>query len=263
MSGVFETDPVGGPQQPDYLNAVVVVLTTLSARDLLDRAHEIEQQFGRVRTQRWGPRTLDVDIVAVGDELVDEPDLVVPHPRAAERAFVLLPWLDADPDAALPGHGPIADLLTGLDMQGSPTPRGPVPAPGAGPVRPTRLSTLIALLLGTGAVSWGALRVAESRGTVLPPLPWAAPLGIALLATAVALSTVALRRRLNGAPGTRPPQPIGVARMAVLGKAASHVGASSGVPTAATSCSSCPAWTSVAVVTGRWSPARRWSRRSC
>ncbi len=118
VSGVFETDPVGGPQQPDYLNAVVVVLTTMSARDLLGRAHEIEQQFGRVRTERWGPRTLDVDIVAVGDELVDEPDLVVPHPRAAERAFVLLPWLDADPDAALPGRGPIADLLTGLDGSG-------------------------------------------------------------------------------------------------------------------------------------------------
>ena len=92
-------------------------------------------------------------------------------------------------------------------------------------MRPTRLSTLLALLLGTGAVSWGALRIAESRGTLLPPLPWAAPLGIALLATAVALSTVALRRRLSGVPGTKPPQPIGVARMAVLGKAASHVGA--------------------------------------
>jgi 2-amino-4-hydroxy-6-hydroxymethyldihydropteridine diphosphokinase len=118
VSGVFETDPVGGPQQPDYLNAVVVVLTSLSARELLGRAHEIEQQFGRKRAERWGPRTLDVDIVAVGDELVDEPDLVVPHPMAAERAFVLLPWLDADPDATLPGSGPIADLLTRLESSG-------------------------------------------------------------------------------------------------------------------------------------------------
>lgn len=92
-------------------------------------------------------------------------------------------------------------------------------------MRPTRLSTLVALLLGTSAVSWGALRVAESRGALLPPLPWAAPLGIAFLATAVAVSTVALRRRLRGVPGTKPPQPIGVARMAVLGKAAAHVGA--------------------------------------
>ena len=118
VSSVFETDPVGGPQQPDYLNAVVVVMTTLSARELLGRAHEIEQSFRRVRVERWGPRTLDVDIVAVGDEVVDEPDLVIPHPRAAERAFVLLPWLDADPDAALPDRGPIADLLTGLKTTG-------------------------------------------------------------------------------------------------------------------------------------------------
>ena len=118
VSGVFETDPVGGPQQPDYLNAVVVVQTALSPRELLGRAHEIEQRFGRLRVERWGPRTLDVDIVAVGDEIVDEPDLVVPHPRAAERAFVLLPWRDADPDAGLPGRGPIADLLTGLDTTG-------------------------------------------------------------------------------------------------------------------------------------------------
>ena len=118
VSGVFETDPVGGPQQPDYLNAVVVVLTTHSARELLGRAHEVEQRFGRVRAERWGPRSLDVDIVVVGDELVDEPDLVVPHPRAAERAFVLVPWLDADPDASLPGRGPVADLLSGLDTAG-------------------------------------------------------------------------------------------------------------------------------------------------
>jgi 2-amino-4-hydroxy-6-hydroxymethyldihydropteridine diphosphokinase len=118
VSGVFETEPVGGPQQPDYLNAVVVVMTTLSARELLGRAQEIERRFGRARAERWGPRTLDVDIVVVGDELVDEPDLVVPHPRAGERAFVLLPWLAADPDAALPGRGPVADLLSGLDSTG-------------------------------------------------------------------------------------------------------------------------------------------------
>jgi 2-amino-4-hydroxy-6-hydroxymethyldihydropteridine diphosphokinase len=118
LSGIFETDPVGGPQQPDFLNAVVVVLTSLSARELLVRAHEIEQQFGRVRSERWGPRTLDIDVLAVGDELVDESDLVVPHPRAGERAFVLLPWLDADPGAALPGRRPVTELLAGLDSAG-------------------------------------------------------------------------------------------------------------------------------------------------
>ena len=123
VSGVFETDPVGGPEQPDFLNAVVVVLTSLSARELLVRAHEIEQRYGRLRAERWGPRTLDVDVLAVGDELVDEPDLAVPHPRAGERAFVLVPWLDADPDAALPGRGAVADLLAGLDASGV-RPRG-------------------------------------------------------------------------------------------------------------------------------------------
>lgn len=92
-------------------------------------------------------------------------------------------------------------------------------------MRPTRLAILVALLVGTGAVSWGVLSVAESRGALLPPLPWASPLSIAVLAMAVLISTVALRRRRSGVPGTKPPQPIGVARMAVLGKAASHVGA--------------------------------------
>lgn len=118
VSGVFETDPVGGPRQPDYLNAVVVVTTSLSARELLARAHEIEQDFGRVRTEDWGPRTLDVDVLVVGDEIVDEPDLVVPHPRSGERAFVLLPWLDADPQATLPGSGPVADIVADLDTSG-------------------------------------------------------------------------------------------------------------------------------------------------
>lgn len=118
VSGVFETDPVGGPQQPDFLNAVVVVVTSLSARELLVRANEIEEQYGRVRAERWGPRTLDVDVLVVGDEVVDEPDLVVPHPRAGERAFVLVPWLDADSGATLPGRGPVVDLLAGLDATG-------------------------------------------------------------------------------------------------------------------------------------------------
>lgn len=118
VSEVFETDPVGGPQQPDYLNAVLVADTTLSARALLERAHAVEQQFARVRTERWGPRTLDIDVVALGDLVIDEPDLVVPHPRAAERAFVLLPWSEADPAAVLPGAGTVADAVAALDVRG-------------------------------------------------------------------------------------------------------------------------------------------------
>jgi 2-amino-4-hydroxy-6-hydroxymethyldihydropteridine diphosphokinase len=118
VSPVYETDPVGGPQQPDYLNAVVLVEGDLLPRALLERSLAVEAAFARTRDVRWGARTLDVDVVAVGDLRVDEPDLLVPHPRAAERAFVLVPWLDVDPEAALPGAGRVADLLAGLDVSG-------------------------------------------------------------------------------------------------------------------------------------------------
>jgi 2-amino-4-hydroxy-6-hydroxymethyldihydropteridine diphosphokinase len=132
VSPVYETDPVGGPEQPDYLNAVVLVEADLGPRDLLERALAVEAAFGRVRDVRWGPRTLDVDVVAVGDLRVDEPDLVVPHPRAAERAFVLVPWLEVDPGAALPGVGRVADLVVGLDRTGvRPRPDLVVAVPGA------------------------------------------------------------------------------------------------------------------------------------
>jgi 2-amino-4-hydroxy-6-hydroxymethyldihydropteridine diphosphokinase len=118
VSPVYETDPVGGPEQPDYLNAVVLVEGDLDPRALLERSLAVEAAFARVRDVRWGPRTLDVDVVAVGDLRVDEPDLVVPHPRAAERPFVLVPWLDVDPEAVLPGAGRVADLAAGLDRTG-------------------------------------------------------------------------------------------------------------------------------------------------
>lgn len=97
VSAVYETEPVGGPEQPQYLNAVVAIDTELHARDLLDVAHRIERAAARVRAQRWGPRTLDVDVLLVGDEGVEEPDLTVPHPRLCERAFVLAPLADLAP----------------------------------------------------------------------------------------------------------------------------------------------------------------------
>jgi 2-amino-4-hydroxy-6-hydroxymethyldihydropteridine diphosphokinase len=97
VSPVYETAPVGGPEQPDYLNAVVAVDTTLTAHELLRIAHGIEAEAERVRAVRWGPRTLDVDVLLVGDERVDDPDLVIPHPRMAERAFVVVPLADLDP----------------------------------------------------------------------------------------------------------------------------------------------------------------------
>ena len=111
VSPVYQTRPVGGPSQPDFLNAVVTARTELPCRAILDRAHAAEQARRRVRAERWGPRTLDVDVIACGDEVSDDPVLTLPHPRAHERAFVLAPWRDIEPDAELPGRGRVADLL--------------------------------------------------------------------------------------------------------------------------------------------------------
>jgi 2-amino-4-hydroxy-6-hydroxymethyldihydropteridine diphosphokinase len=118
VSPVYETVPVGGPAQPDYLNAVVLADAARPPRELLDRLHEIEAAFDRVRVVRWGPRTLDIDVIDFGGERSDDPELTLPHPRAHERAFVLGPWRDVDPDAALPGRGPVADLLAETDRSG-------------------------------------------------------------------------------------------------------------------------------------------------
>ena len=97
VSSVFETAPVGGPEQPDYLNAVVAVDTDRTPRELLDIAKRLENDAGRVPGERWGPRSLDVDVLLVGDDEVDEEDLVVPHPRLYDRAFVMVPLAELDP----------------------------------------------------------------------------------------------------------------------------------------------------------------------
>jgi 2-amino-4-hydroxy-6-hydroxymethyldihydropteridine diphosphokinase len=111
VSPVYETAPVGGPAQPDYLNAVLVAVTALPARSVLGRGQAAERALHRVRTEHWGPRTLDVDVIVYGTEVSDDPELTLPHPRAHERAFVLAPWHDVDAGAVLPGHGRVADLL--------------------------------------------------------------------------------------------------------------------------------------------------------
>jgi len=119
VSPVYETDPVGGPDgQPAFLNAVLVVDTTLDGAELLALAHAVEQAHGRRRAERWGPRTLDLDLLAVGDEVSDTPSLTLPHPRAHLRAFVLVPWAAADPDAVLPGHGRVRVLAAEIDPAG-------------------------------------------------------------------------------------------------------------------------------------------------
>ena len=100
-SGVVETVPVGGPQQDDYLNAVLLVRCSLSPRELLAACHRAETGQGRERLVRWGPRTLDVDVITYDALVSADPALTLPHPRAHERAFVLVPWAQVDPGAVL------------------------------------------------------------------------------------------------------------------------------------------------------------------
>ncbi|TQE29294.1 2-amino-4-hydroxy-6-hydroxymethyldihydropteridine diphosphokinase [Streptomyces ipomoeae] len=120
VSPVYETEPwgVAPGSQPSYFNAVVVLKTTLPPSSLLERAHAVEEAFHRVRDERWGPRTLDVDIVAYADVVSDDPVLTLPHPRAHERAFVLAPWHDVEPEAQLPGLGGVAQLLADITREG-------------------------------------------------------------------------------------------------------------------------------------------------
>ena len=110
VSPVYATDPVGGPEQSEYLNAVVAVETDRTPRELLEIAKRLEDEAGRVPGERWGPRPLDVDVLLVGDLTVDEPDLVVPHPRMGERRFVLAPLADLAPELVPQGW---ADRVAG------------------------------------------------------------------------------------------------------------------------------------------------------
>ena len=115
VSELRETEPVGVVDQPRFLNGAVLLETTLSPRALLDRLLEIERALGRTRGgPRYGPRTLDLDLLLYGDEEIDEPGLRVPHPRLHERRFALQPLLDLDPDLVVPGRGPVEALLAGL-----------------------------------------------------------------------------------------------------------------------------------------------------
>ncbi|WP_415948220.1 2-amino-4-hydroxy-6-hydroxymethyldihydropteridine diphosphokinase [Streptomyces sp. KLOTTS4A1] len=120
VSPVYETEPWGVEpgSQPTYFNAVVVIRTTLPPSSLLERAHAVEEAFHRVRDEHWGPRTIDVDIVSYQDVVSDDPQLTLPHPRAHERAFVLAPWHDVDPEAVVPGRGPVAGLLDAVTREG-------------------------------------------------------------------------------------------------------------------------------------------------
>jgi len=118
VSAVYETSPVGGPEQDDFYNAVLIVDTDLRARTLLERAQAVENAYGRERDDPAGPRTLDVDIIVIGDRHADDSDFTLPHPRAHERAFVLAPWLTLDPDAEIPGRGTVHSLLGAVGTSG-------------------------------------------------------------------------------------------------------------------------------------------------
>ncbi|MFD3422529.1 2-amino-4-hydroxy-6-hydroxymethyldihydropteridine diphosphokinase [Streptomyces decoyicus] len=120
VSPVYETEPwgVAPGSQPAYFNAVVLIKTTLPPASLLERGQAIEEAFERVRDERWGPRTIDVDIVAYQDVISDDPRLTLPHPRAHERAFVLVPWHDIEPEAEVPGQGAVAALLSAVGREG-------------------------------------------------------------------------------------------------------------------------------------------------
>lgn len=119
VSSVYESEPVDAPEgSKKFLNAVVLADTTLSPDTLLDRALAIEDAFGRERTERHAPRTLDVDLIVVGDHTANTDSLVLPHPKAHERGFVLVPWHELEPDAEIPEVGTIADLLDKVGSDG-------------------------------------------------------------------------------------------------------------------------------------------------
>jgi 2-amino-4-hydroxy-6-hydroxymethyldihydropteridine diphosphokinase len=113
-SSLYTTAPVGGPEQPDYLNAVVLAQSELPAMDLLALLHGIEKVLGRERIEHWGPRTIDLDLIQYGTLLSSAQELLLPHPRAFERRFVLEPWAEIEPEAILLTHGKISELLEQL-----------------------------------------------------------------------------------------------------------------------------------------------------
>jgi 2-amino-4-hydroxy-6-hydroxymethyldihydropteridine diphosphokinase len=110
-SGLYRNPPMGPVPQPDYVNAVAALETRLSPLELLDGLQAIEQAHGRVRIERWGPRTLDLDLLLYADQIIDEPRLQVPHPGLHERPFVLYPLAEIAPGLTIPGRGPLAEWL--------------------------------------------------------------------------------------------------------------------------------------------------------
>lgn len=118
ISNYYQTSAIGPGEQPDYINAVIKIETNLDAYELLEILQLIEQQLGRIRKERWGARTIDLDILTYDQQIETKPQLTLPHPRAHERAFVLAPLADIEPDLVITGHGKVSDLLANCSMQG-------------------------------------------------------------------------------------------------------------------------------------------------
>jgi 2-amino-4-hydroxy-6-hydroxymethyldihydropteridine diphosphokinase len=118
VSSIYETTPVGGPQQDDFLNAVIEIETQLSPNELLAFAQQLEQQANRVRTEHWGPRTLDVDILDYENVVSNDSELTLPHPRISERAFVVVPWFEISPNFVISGLGKLEKLHNQIDRSG-------------------------------------------------------------------------------------------------------------------------------------------------
>ena len=235
VSPVFETDPVGGPDQPAYLNAVVVGTTSLAPRALLRFLHDIEREHGRTREVRWGPRTLDLDLIQYGDPVfntdvqMDDPALTLPHPRAHERAFVLLPWLQADPEAALRVEGEVrrvAELARRAWTRPACVPglRATCWTTVVNQGRGLRLGHLVGVTLVLGGLSWMGWRLYLNSGSLLPPASWISAVLLAVMAALVFAAGLPVRRFLRG-QATKPLSPIRAARTLVLAQAAALTGA--------------------------------------
>ena len=148
VSSLYETAPVGGPKQGAYMNAVALIETDLSPQDLLGRCLEIERHQGRERRERWGPRTLDLDVLLYGDQTVALESLTIPHPRMTERRFVLEPLLEAWPHAALPDGTPLAEFSAAVAGQKVRKVEAVVPD------RTTSLVLFLLVALGALAIWW-------------------------------------------------------------------------------------------------------------
>jgi len=118
-SRIYQTSPVGVEDQPDFFNAVIVGEWGGTADELLERTSKLEEAAGRERILRWGARTLDIDIITFGDQVSDDPKLTLPHPRARERLFVLIPWIELQPDAHLIGQGDVSAIIEALQSAGA------------------------------------------------------------------------------------------------------------------------------------------------